>query len=151
MTMMTLTQVPYGHQLQAWIVMNALVAKRDLALSDPSFVGGIPRKSQRDKFNQLLAALGHPRALNPRERHPVPDESAATMVSKLAERLKAQPDNPAGCDTEVQQALGRVCVLELTAQHVTGKEAIELAELEDRLAALEAQMLADSGRARGGK
>ena len=59
-TMMTLTQVPYGHQLQAWIVMNALVAKRDLALSDPSFVGGIPRKSQRDKFNQLLAALGHP-------------------------------------------------------------------------------------------
>ena len=44
----------------------------------------------------LYAALGHPRALNPRERHPVPDESAATMVSKLAERLKAQPDNPAG-------------------------------------------------------
>lgn len=29
-------------------------------------------------------------------------------------------------------------------------KAIELAELEDRLAALEAQMLADSGRAKGG-
>ena len=44
----------------------------------------------------LYAALGNPRSLNPRDRHPVPNESAETMVGKLAERLKAQPDNPQG-------------------------------------------------------
>ncbi len=44
----------------------------------------------------LYAALGNPRGLNPRDRHPVPTESAETMVGKLAERLQAQPDNPAG-------------------------------------------------------
>ncbi len=44
----------------------------------------------------LYAALGNPRGLNPRDRHPVPNEAAETMVGKLAERLKAQPDNPAG-------------------------------------------------------
>ncbi|MDO5623658.1 MAG: hypothetical protein Q4G71_03110 [Pseudomonadota bacterium] len=44
----------------------------------------------------LYAALGNPRGLNPRDRHPTPDESAETMVDKLADRLKAQPDNPAG-------------------------------------------------------
>lgn len=44
----------------------------------------------------LYAALGNPRGLNPRDRHPVPNESAETMVGKLAERLKAEPDNPSG-------------------------------------------------------
>ncbi|QTD45980.1 tetratricopeptide repeat protein [Ottowia testudinis] len=44
----------------------------------------------------LYAALGNPRGLNPRDRHPAPNESAETMVGKLAERLHAQPDNPAG-------------------------------------------------------
>ena len=44
----------------------------------------------------LYAALGNPRGLNPRDRHPVPDEAAETMVGKLAERLRQQPDNPAG-------------------------------------------------------
>jgi cytochrome c-type biogenesis protein CcmH len=44
----------------------------------------------------LYAALGNPRGLNPRDRHPVPNESAETMVGKLAERLEAQPDNPQG-------------------------------------------------------
>ena len=44
----------------------------------------------------LYAALGNPRGLNPRDRHPVPDEAAETMVGKLAERLAAEPDNPAG-------------------------------------------------------
>ncbi|MDO5692308.1 MAG: hypothetical protein Q4G70_07495 [Pseudomonadota bacterium] len=44
----------------------------------------------------LYAALGNPRGLNPRDRHPVPDEAAETMVGKLAERLRAEPDNPAG-------------------------------------------------------
>ena len=44
----------------------------------------------------LYAALGNPRGLNPRERQPTPDEPAETMVGKLAERLKTQPDNPQG-------------------------------------------------------
>lgn len=44
----------------------------------------------------LYAALGHPRAINPRERQPVPDEAAETMVGKLAERLQSQPDNLQG-------------------------------------------------------
>ena len=44
----------------------------------------------------LYAALGNPRGLNPRDRNPVPNESAETMVGKLAERLKAEPDNPQG-------------------------------------------------------
>lgn len=44
----------------------------------------------------LYAALGNPRGLNPRDRHPVPAESAETMVGQLAERLKAQPNNPQG-------------------------------------------------------
>jgi hypothetical protein len=56
----TLTPMSYGHQLQACTVMNALVAKRDVAFSDPSFVGSLPRKKRRAEFNQLLAALGHP-------------------------------------------------------------------------------------------
>lgn len=44
----------------------------------------------------LYAALGHPRAINPRERQPVPDEAAETMVDKLAERLQGQPGNLQG-------------------------------------------------------
>ena len=44
----------------------------------------------------LYATLGNPRGLNPRDRHPVPAEAAETMVGQLAERLKAQPNNPQG-------------------------------------------------------
>ena len=44
----------------------------------------------------LYAALGNPRGLNPRDRHPVPAEAAETMLGKLAERLQAQSDDPAG-------------------------------------------------------
>lgn len=44
----------------------------------------------------LYAALGNPRAINPLARQPVPDEAAETMVSQLAARLQANPDNPQG-------------------------------------------------------
>lgn len=58
------------------------------------------------------------------------EDAAEKRAALTALAQKYTPDDPAGCDAEVQQALGRVCVLELTAQHVTGKEAIELAERE---------------------
>lgn len=42
----------------------------------------------------LYAALGNPRAINPQARQP--DGAMQTLVDKLAQRLQASPDDPAG-------------------------------------------------------
>lgn len=45
-------------------------------------------------------------------------------LTALAE--KYTPGDPEGCREEVEKTFGRVCLVELAPEHVTGKEAIEL-------------------------
>lgn len=79
------------------------------------------------------------KALPPISLPPVPDaQSLPKLTAAVLEAVSRGDLTPGEANA----------LASLVGSH--GK-AIELAELEDRLAALEAQMLADSGRAKGGK
>lgn len=58
-TVVNLTQLPQGHQLQAWQTLG-LGLKREMALTSGNFIGIVPRKVKLKEFNALLGALGHP-------------------------------------------------------------------------------------------
>lgn len=53
------------------------------------------------------------------------DAEKRAALSVLA--AKYTPDDPEGCERETEGALSRVCMLELSIDHMSGKEAIELA------------------------
>jgi uncharacterized protein len=54
------------------------------------------------------------------------DTEKREYLGKLA--AKYSPNDERGCREEVEKSLARVCVVEVTVEHMTGKEAIELIE-----------------------
>ena len=48
------------YKRESWILVNALVRKRDMALAAPGFLAAVPRRKGLREVNQLLASLGQP-------------------------------------------------------------------------------------------